>query len=972
MHSRARARTRAAVAVTAAVAAAVGLTTTTYAASSRPSHAASGRSEAKTAQPERRASFDARQGTGKNARAAILRSAARASARPATRRLEQSLGAQALVDIDGTTGTPRLVARLDGFLTPPSHRLPRRIVMAYVERHHAALGLTRADLGTFRFRRSYRDIAGITHLSWTQRVGGVVVFGNGLQAAVTRHGRLLSLSGSPVSSAAPAPSGSRSVASRAAAIRAARKDVGDSARPGSRDVAAPVLFVTAQGTHLGWRTITMSAAHPALSVIDAHSGALLYRRPLSSDERQQEHSTGLAYRYFPAHRPRGGAALPVNYTKHGWLPGNATILSGNNSHTYSDVNDDNKSEATEEVPPLTPHRWNYRLHPFHLPGVSFCDNPFPCSWNPNKPFSWQVNRKQDAAQVFFFVNNWHDHLLRSPIGFTEAAGNFQVKNRTGRGRGGDAVDTQTDDGANTDHGLPDGGHIDNANMDTPPDGQAPTMQMFLQHQPGTTYPDGDPFSPTNVGDEADTVYHEYTHGLSNRLVVDASGQSTLGDVEAGAMGEAWSDWYAMDYLVAQRLQADKHGTADVVLFQYDGEGVFLDRTEPIDCKVGSAAPRCTGGSTGHTGGYTYADYGHVVGIPEVHGDGEIWSQTLWDLRDAIGSRRSEALVTRAMELSPSNPSFLDERNAILMADTALFGGHDRNTIWRVFARRGMGFFAGSLGGNDSAPGADFHTPPANHRRGSVHGTVTDTTSGKPVAGATVTLAFQGGAGRVNPSTTTDAAGHYRLGPVPVGTYPKLIATKAGFDSVTTSVTIRARGTTKNLRVRRDFASASGGASISDFNGPNFDGCGPEQAIDLSQSTGWGSTTGDDQGTPTNVMVPKFIVVHLPQAVNLTQFAVDPSATCGDGGSASTAGFRIETSPDGVTWTTAASGTFTVDDRGRLNPVAPTAGTNGVRFVKFTILSNQTPDFATSCPGGAFSGCSFTDLTELEVYGNAAP
>ena len=93
-------------------------------------------------------------------------------------------------------------------------------------------------------------------------------------------------------------------------------------------------------------------------------------------------------------------------------------------------------------------------------------------------------------------------------------------------------------------------------METPPDGQSPRMQMYLQHQPGTSYPDEDPFSPTNVGDEADTVYHEYTHGLSNRLVVDASGVSTLGGVQAGAMGEAWSDWYAMDYLVDQGLQLD--------------------------------------------------------------------------------------------------------------------------------------------------------------------------------------------------------------------------------------------------------------------------------------------------------------------------------------------------------------------------------------------------------------------------------
>ena len=59
------------------------------------------------------------------------------------------------------------------------------------------------------------------------------------------------------------------------------------------------------------------------------------------------------------------------------------------------------------------------------------------------------------------------------------------------------------------------------------------------------------------------------------------------------------------------------------------------------------------------------------------------------------------------------------------------------------------------------------------------------------------------------------------------------------------------------------------------------------------------------------------------------------------------------------------------DRGRLNPVTPAGGSATARYVRFTILGNQTPDFATSCPGGAFSGCQYTDLTEIEVYGRPA-
>ncbi len=58
----------------------------------------------------------------------------------------------------------------------------------------------------------------------------------------------------------------------------------------------------------------------------------------------------------------------------------------------------------------------------------------------------------------------------------------------------------------------------------------------------------------------------------------------------------------------------------------------------------------------------------------MHADGEIWGQTLWDLRGVIGSKKAESLVTRAMELSPANPSFLDMRNSILQADLVVNGG----------------------------------------------------------------------------------------------------------------------------------------------------------------------------------------------------------------------------------------------------------------------------------------------------------
>ena len=100
--------------------------------------------------------------------------------------------------MDGLTGTPRQVARLDGFLTAErpvrAQGGPRLRARAPRRARHGAQRSPYSDP-----RRDYVDIAGIHHLSWTQSAGGVEVFGNGLQANVTKDGRLLSLGGSPIS-----------------------------------------------------------------------------------------------------------------------------------------------------------------------------------------------------------------------------------------------------------------------------------------------------------------------------------------------------------------------------------------------------------------------------------------------------------------------------------------------------------------------------------------------------------------------------------------------------------------------------------------------------------------------------------------------------------------------------------------------------------------------------------------------------
>ncbi len=225
----------------------------------------------------------------------------------------------------------------------------------------------------------------------------------------------------------------------------------------------------------------------------------------------------------------------------------------------------------------------------------------------------------------------------------------------------------------------------------------------------------------------------------------------------------------------------------------------------------------------------------------------------------------------------------------------------------------MGFFAADLGSNDTAPVADFHTPPAPAARtATLTGRITDTDSGTPVSGATVMFA-----NHADLSTTTNGNGQYTIHNVAPGTYPYVLVLARGFDGIAlTSVHIANGGNTVNHSIRRDWASLAGGGQVKAATAPNLTnfGCGPANAIDGSQASGWGSYAvnfgGDPaQGLPAAPTGPRAVVIQLPHTVDIRQFAVDPGATCGDDDTASLRQFQISVSSDGSSYHQVASGAF---------------------------------------------------------------
>jgi len=241
----------------------------------------------------------------------------------------------------------------------------------------------------------------------------------------------------------------------------------------------------------------------------------------------------------------------------------------------------------------------------------------------------------------------------------------------------------------------------------------------------------------------------------------------------------------------------------------------------------------------------------------------------------------------------------------------------------------------------------------------------------PVQGAVVGFGGHASGFPGDYAAITDAAGHYSITGILPGTYPTVFAKGAGFDRKTATVSIGSRPSTLDWTLRRDWAALAGGGQVVAFDGPDFTpfGCGPAAAIDQSLGSGWGSTTGPDQEVTTPV-TPKSVTVALPTAVDISELSVDPGNTCGDAGSASTKGYRVETSTDGASFAVAAEGEFTAADRGHLTPVPLAAATgDSVTHVRFTMLSPQLPAGAV-CPGN-FSGCQFMDMSELAVYGAPA-
>jgi hypothetical protein len=317
-----------------------------------------------------------------------------------------------------------------------------------------------------------------------------------------------------------------------------------------------------------------------------------------------------------------------------------------------------------------------------------------------------------------------------------------------------------------------------------------------------------------------------------------------------------------------------------------------------------------------------------------------------------------------MRLSPPEPSFLDQRNAILQADANdAPAGQDADRIWAAFASRGMGWFASVDSAADVRADEDFSLPPAPAAgSATVQGRVRDDAgAGQPG----VPVGFAGHDTGLGPdlSATTAASGDYAIAAVPAGAYPRLRAaapTPGLLDGVADDVAVPASGSlTRDLVLRRNWASVQGGASVRSFSGTDFSlfGCGPPQALDGDPSTGWSTDAVSSEVGPAG---PKQLVVRLPDDVTITGIEIDPSPVCGDLAEAQLGAFRLKVARDDDgepgPFQTVATGSFAPADLGAAHAVALAGPSAGARYVQLQALGNNGDPF-------------FMDVAELQVLGH---
>jgi hypothetical protein len=158
-------------------------------------------------------------------------------------------------------------------------------------------------------------------------------------------------------------------------------------------------------------------------------------------------------------------------------------------------------------------------------------------------------------------------------------------------------------------------------------------------------------------EDAEVIWHEYGHAMQDD-VVPGFGESE----EAGAIGEGFGDYWAVTMSVPVSKGFDLPCVMDWDATSYtSAEPHCLRRTD-----TGKTMDDKTG---------------------EVHDDGEIWSNALWDIHQALGRAKANKVILEATFFYDPDTSFADAARDTVQAARLLYGKAAAQTVTDAFKAR---------------------------------------------------------------------------------------------------------------------------------------------------------------------------------------------------------------------------------------------------------------------------------------------
>jgi len=171
---------------------------------------------------------------------------------------------------------------------------------------------------------------------------------------------------------------------------------------------------------------------------------------------------------------------------------------------------------------------------------------------------------------------------------------------------------------------------------------------------------GDGYDFDNFALYAEVIYHEYTHGVTDKIY---DGVEFPYAAEPGAMNEGWSDYFGSALTLSQ---SPKIGEGGLVIFDPNGLRTL------------------------HNTYRRETDW-----VNEVHADSEMFSGALWEARDVLGAKIMDSVVHFARYAHAV--TFEDYLIALLIEDASQY--HDRDlsdgtphcqAIFTAFGNHGIG------------------------------------------------------------------------------------------------------------------------------------------------------------------------------------------------------------------------------------------------------------------------------------------